>query len=126
LAIIFNKAILAPGALPWVPPVEGVFHRTKPETPVGESVQVGRDLVDKGSLAENIFAVGDAVQVPDAATGKPVLPLAGTFAMRQGITAAANIAGMTMEMPPATVWGVSVIFDLHWGEHRLDRRTGRT
>lgn len=256
LNIHFEKAILASGALPWIPPVEGVFHRTKPEATVGEFVQVGRDLVDKGSLAENIFvlrnandarrldnlaqkakkaivvgsgaigletaealrdremeitiietlphvtapldtdmaellekrlgdkgikvmtsqkvvalsedgvtletgekvqgdgvvfatgvrpnitlarqagletdkgivtnsrmqtsnehifAVGDAVQVPDAATGKPVLPLVGTLAMRQGITAASNIAGMTMEMPPATVWGVSVIFDLHWG-----------
>jgi len=269
LTIIFNKAILAPGALPWIPPVEGVFHRTKPETPVGEFVQVGKDIVDKGSLAENIyvlrnandarrldalaqkskraivigsgaigletaealrdremditiietlphvtapldadmaellekrlvdkgirvmtskkvvalsedgvtletgekvqgdgvvfatgvrpnimlakeaglktdkgivtnsrmqtsneniFAVGDAVQVPDAATGKPVLPLVGTLAMRQGLAAAANIAGMTMEMPPATVWGVSAVFDLHWGSigwtEELARREG--
>jgi NADH oxidase (H2O2-forming) len=269
LTINFDKAILAPGALPWIPPVEGVFHRTKSGNPVGEFVQVGRDLVDKGSLAENIyvlrnandarrlddlaqkakkaivvgsgaigletaealrdremevtiietlphvtapldtdmaellekrlvdkgirvmtsqkvvalsedgvtletgekvqgdgvifatgvrpnitlarkagletekgivtdsrmqtsneniFAVGDAVEVPDAATGKPVLPLVGTLAMRQGITAAANIAGMTMEMPPATVWGVSVIFDLHWGSigwtEEMARREG--
>jgi NADH oxidase (H2O2-forming) len=269
LTIIFDKAILAPGALPWLPPVEGVFQRTKSGDPVGEFVQVGKDLVDKGSLAENIyvlrnandarrldnlaqkakkaivvgsgaigletaealrdrgmeitiietlphvtapldadmaellekrlvdksirvmtsqkvvalsedgvtletgekvqgdgvvfatgvrpnitlareagletdkaivtdsrmqtsneniFAVGDAVQVPDAATGKPVLPLVGTLAMRQGIAAAANIAGMTMEMPPATVWGVSAIFDLHWGSigwtEEMARREG--
>jgi NADH oxidase (H2O2-forming) len=256
MAVSFDKAVLSPGAVPWIPPVEGIFERTSPESATGEFVQVGGDLVDKGRLAENvyvlrnvndarrlddfarkaknavvvgsgaigletaealydrglkitivetlphvtapldadmaelverrleikgvrvltsqkvvavtgegvslesgkklqgdgvvfatgvrpnvalareaglevergivtnsrmqtsnehIYAVGDAVQVPDAATGKPVLPLVGTLAMRQGVTAAANIADMPMEMAPATVWGISAIFDLHWG-----------
>lgn len=64
---------------------------------------------------EHIYAVGDAVQVADAATGKPVLPLVGTLAMRQGVAAAADIAGMPLKMQPATMWGVSAIFELHWG-----------
>jgi NADH oxidase (H2O2-forming) len=108
-------------------------------TGVRPNITLARDAgleTDKGIVTdsrmqtsnENIFAVGDAVEVPDAATGKPVLPLVGTLAMRQGITAAANIAGMTMEMPPATVWGVSVIFDLHWGSigwtEEMARREG--
>ncbi|MGC9371913.1 MAG: FAD-dependent oxidoreductase [Thermovirgaceae bacterium] len=257
ISVSFEKALLAPGAVSWIPPVDGVFDRTADKTvPVGEFVQVGKDLVDKGRLAENVYvlrsandarrldnlarkatravivgsgaigletaealhdrglkitiietlphvtapldadmaelvenrlaekgvqvmtsqkvvaatedgvllesgekvpgdgvvfatgvrpnvtlarkagleiekgivtdsrmqtsnehvyAVGDAVQVSDAATGKPLLPLVGTLAMRQGVTAAANISGMPMEMPPATVWGVSAVFDIHWG-----------
>jgi len=62
-----------------------------------------------------VFAVGDAVQVTDAATGAGILPLIGTLAMRQAMVAAANIAGRAMELPPVTAWGVSEIFGLHWG-----------
>jgi NADH oxidase (H2O2-forming) len=257
ISVSFEKALLATGAVPWLPPVEGVFAGNSNKAgSTGEFVQVGKDLVDKGQLAENIYvlrnandarrldnfarkakhavvvgsgaigletaealhdrglnitiietlphvtapldadmaelienrlaekgvrvltsqkvvavtsdgvllesgekvpgdgvvfatgvrpnvtlarkagleiemgivtnsfmqtsnehiyAVGDAVQVIDAATGKPVLPLVGTLAMRQGVAAAANIAGMPINMPPATMWGISEIFDLHWG-----------
>ncbi|MFP4481801.1 MAG: FAD-dependent oxidoreductase [Thermovirgaceae bacterium] len=256
MPVAYDKVVLAPGAIPWIPPVSGILSRTSPEAVTGEFVQVGKDLIDKGHLAENVYvlrsandarrldnlaqkaknavvvgsgaigletvealhdrgmkitiietlphvtapldadmaelvekrlqekgvrvltsqkvveltengvtlesgekvqgdgvvfatgvrpkvtlareagleiekgivtntrmqtsnehvyAVGDAVQVSDAATGKPVLPLVGTLAMRQGVAAAANIAGKPMEVSPATVWGVSVIFDLHWG-----------
>lgn len=62
-----------------------------------------------------VYAVGDAVQVTDAATGYGILPLIGTLAMRQAMVAAANIAGRPMELPPVTAWGVSEIFGLHWG-----------
>lgn len=62
-----------------------------------------------------VFAVGDAVQVVDGATGETILPLIGTLAMRQAMVAAANIAGRPMDLPPVTVWGVSEIFGLHWG-----------
>ena len=62
-----------------------------------------------------VYAVGDAVQVTDGATGEEILPLIGTLAMRQAMVAAANIAGRPMELPPLTAWGVSEIFGLHWG-----------
>ncbi len=62
----------------------------------------------------DVYAVGDAVQVVDAPTGRPILPLIGTLAMRQGLVAAFNIMGMSAELPPVTIWGVSSFFDLHW------------
>lgn len=62
-----------------------------------------------------VYAVGDAVQVKDGATGEGILPLIGTLAMRQAMVAAANIAGRPMELPPLAAWGVSEIFGLHWG-----------
>jgi NADH oxidase (H2O2-forming) len=62
-----------------------------------------------------VYAVGDAVQVKDGATGEEILPLIGTLAMRQAMVAAANIAGRPMELPPLAAWGVSEIFGLHWG-----------
>lgn len=62
-----------------------------------------------------VYAVGDAVQVKDGATGEGILPLIGTLAMRQAMVAAANIAGRPMELPPLVAWGVSEIFGLHWG-----------
>lgn len=81
-------------------------------------LRIDRGIVTDATMKTsdaNIYAVGDAVQVPDAATGKPVLPLVGTLAMRHAIAAASNIAGMPMEIAPATVWGVSAVLDLHWG-----------
>lgn len=63
----------------------------------------------------NIYVVGDAAQISDAVTERPILPLIGTLAMRQGLVASANIMGKNMSLPPATVWGLSAIFDLHWG-----------
>jgi len=62
----------------------------------------------------DVYAVGDAVQVVDAPTGRPILPLIGTLAMRQGLVAASNIMGMPVELPPVTIWGVSSFFGLHW------------
>lgn len=62
----------------------------------------------------DVYAVGDAVQVVDAPTGRAILPLIGTLAMRQGLVAASNITGMPAELPPVTIWGVSSYFDLHW------------
>jgi NADH oxidase (H2O2-forming) len=63
----------------------------------------------------DIYVVGDAAQISDAVTGRHILPLIGTLAMRQGLVASANIMGKEMFLPPATVWGLSAIFDLHWG-----------
>ena len=62
-----------------------------------------------------VLAVGDAVQISDGATGLPLLPLIGTLAMRQALVAAATVVGMPWALPPATVWGLSEIFGLHWG-----------
>ncbi|EHM10830.1 NAD(P)H-nitrite reductase [Thermanaerovibrio velox DSM 12556] len=74
-------------------------------------------VVDQAMRAsfEGVYAVGDMAQVQDAATGRPMLPLIGTLAMRQAMVAAMDIAGMPAGLPPVTVWGVSQIFDLHWG-----------
>ena len=67
------------------------------------------------TAAPGVYAVGDAVQVTDGATGEAILPLIGTLAMRQAMVAAANIAGKPMELPPLALWGVSEILGLHWG-----------
>nr|WP_281745680.1 FAD-dependent oxidoreductase [Thermanaerovibrio acidaminovorans] len=64
---------------------------------------------------EDVYAVGDMAQLTDAATGLPLLPLIGTLAMRQAMVAAMNVAGMPAQLPPVTTWGVSQVFDLHWG-----------
>lgn len=72
------------------------------------------DAAQKTSLP-SVWAVGDAVQITDAASGRIVLPLIGTLAMRQAMTAVMDIAGLPAQLPPATLWGVSEIFGLHWG-----------
>ncbi len=74
-------------------------------------------IVDDGmkTSAPGVYAVGDAVQLKDGATGVAVLPLIGTLAMRQAMVAAANLAGRPMALPPVTPWGVSEVLGLHWG-----------
>lgn len=74
-------------------------------------------IVDPHMLTSNpdVYAVGDAAQLSDGPTGQPVLPFIGTLAMRQAVVAASNILGLEMVLPPATPWGLSVIFGLHWG-----------
>lgn len=72
------------------------------------------DATQRTSLP-SVWAVGDAAQIADAASGKSVLPLIGTLAMRQAMTAVMDIAGLPAQLPPATLWGVSEIFGLHWG-----------
>ncbi|WP_024822005.1 MULTISPECIES: NAD(P)/FAD-dependent oxidoreductase [Aminobacterium] len=82
----------------------------------GLSVERGIVVNEKmQSSHPDIYVVGDAAQIRDAVTGRPILPLIGTLAMRQGLVASFNIMGQTMSLPPATVWGLSAIFDLHWG-----------
>lgn len=94
----------------------GVRPDTALAAPLG--LRIERGIVVDGGMETSlpgVYAVGDAVQVSDAATGLPVLPLIGTLAMRQAMVAAGRIMGMPMTLPPATVWGVSEIFGLHWG-----------
>jgi NADPH-dependent 2,4-dienoyl-CoA reductase/sulfur reductase-like enzyme len=79
---------------------------------------VERGIVTDGRMRTSlpgVWALGDAAQIPDGATGRPLLPLIGTLAMRQSMTAVMDLAGMPAGLPPATVWGVSEIFGLHWG-----------
>lgn len=81
-------------------------------------LETGRGIVTDRQMrtsAPGVYAVGDAVQVVDGATGEAILPLIGTLAMRQAMVAASNIAGRPMELPPLTAWGVSEILGLHWG-----------
>ena len=81
-------------------------------------LKVGRGIVVDGQMRTShpdVFAVGDAADLTDGPTGQPVLPFIGTLAMRQAIVAASNILGREMELPPATPWGLSVVFGLHWG-----------
>ena len=92
--------------------------RPRLDLPRALGVEVQRGIVTDSRMATNlpgVYAVGDAAQILDAATGRPLLPLIGTLAMRQALVASANLLGMPMELPPATVWGVSEIFGLHWG-----------
>lgn len=81
-------------------------------------LKVGRGIIVDGQMRTShpdVYAVGDAAELTDGPTGQPVLPFIGTLAMRQAVVAASNILGQGMELPPATPWGVSVIFGLHWG-----------
>lgn len=79
--------------------------------------------VDRGIIVDehmrtshpDIYAVGDAAELIDGPTGQRVLPFIGTLAMRQAVVAASNIQGREMPLPPATPWGLSVLFGLHWG-----------
>ena len=92
--------------------------RPRLDLPRAMGVATDRGILTDSRMATNlpgVYAVGDAAQIPDAATGRSLLPLIGTLAMRQALVAAANLVGMPMALPPATVWGVSEIFGLHWG-----------
>ncbi len=94
----------------------GVRANTELARSAGLEVERGI-VVDEAMRTSDpdIFAVGDAAQLTDGPTGQPVLPFIGTLAMRQAVVAVSNILGMEMKLPPATPWGLSVIFDLHWG-----------
>lgn len=62
----------------------------------------------------DVFAVGDAAEISDGPTGRRVLPLIGTLAMRQAFVAVSRILGIPMTAAPATPWGVSETLGLHW------------
>ncbi len=103
-------------------PVEAVVFASgvRPRLDLARSMnlRVERGIVVDGRMRTScpgVWAVGDAVQIADGATGRPLLPLIGTLAMRQAMTAVSDLAGTPAGLPPATVWGVSEIFDLHWG-----------
>lgn len=78
--------------------------------------------VDRGIIVDetmrtshpDVFAVGDAAEIIDGPTGRRVLPLIGTLAMRQALVAVSRILGMPMTAAPATPWGVSETLGLHW------------
>ena len=81
-------------------------------------LKVEKGIVVDASMrtsAADIYAVGDAAQISDGATGLPLLPLVGTLAMREAVVAASSAAGRPMPLPPVAVWGVSAIFGLNWG-----------
>ncbi len=101
---------------------DGIIFATgvKPNIAIAEGSGLGTEkgiIVDETMRTSHpdIYAVGDAVQILDGATGFPVLPLIGTLAMRQAMVAVMNIAGMPATLPPATVWGLTAVFDLHLG-----------
>lgn len=64
---------------------------------------------------ENIYAVGDCVEVIDAITGQNTLSPFGTTAVRQGKVAAKNIAGIDAEINPVLNSMVSKIGDIEIG-----------
>ena len=64
---------------------------------------------------ENIYAVGDCVEVIDAITGQNTLSPFGTTAVRQGKVAAKSIAGIDAEINPVLNSMVSKIGDLEIG-----------
>jgi NADH oxidase (H2O2-forming) len=74
-------------------------------------------VVDAGmkTSAEGVYAIGDVAQITDGATGLPLLPLVGTLSMRHAASVVSDIAGSPIPLAPATIWGVSAIFDLSWG-----------
>lgn len=92
----------------------------KPDLRLAEQIGLATQrgiLVDSfmRTSAEGVYAVGDVAEITDAATGLRILPLIGTLAMREGLVAASNVAGKRLLLPPVTAWGLSVVFDLHWG-----------
>jgi len=62
----------------------------------------------------------------DTVSGKGILPLIGTLAMGQVLIVALNIAGKPTEHPPATSWGVSALFGLHWGSVGLTEELAKS
>jgi len=61
IEIIFDKAILAPGAVPWIPPIEGVLAESSGKEPDSfTQVMIGRDFVPKNRLADNLYVMRGA------------------------------------------------------------------
>ncbi|HOG18265.1 MAG TPA: FAD-dependent oxidoreductase [Syntrophales bacterium] len=103
-------------------PCDGVIFATgvRPDLRLarGAGLTVEKGIVVDSSMrtsAEGIYAVGDAAQIADGATGLPILPFVGTLAMREAVVAASAIAGRPMPLPPVAAWGVSAVFGLNWG-----------
>ncbi|MCQ6254651.1 FAD-dependent oxidoreductase [Methanocaldococcus sp.] len=63
----------------------------------------------------NIYAVGDCVEVTDFITGEKTLSPFGSTAVRQGIVAGKNIAGIEVKFYPVLNSAVSKIGDLEIG-----------
>lgn len=105
----------------------GVRADIRLATKAGLKIEKGI-VVDKNMRTNvpNIYAIGDAVQIEDTVSGKGILPLIGTLAMRQGLIVALNIAGKPTEHPPATSWGVSALFGLHWGSVGLTEELAKS
>lgn len=103
-------------------PCDGIVFATgvRPDLrlPKEAGIRVEKGIVvDDGmkTSADNIYAIGDAAQIRDAATGLSLLPLVGTLSMRHAVTVVSDIVGRPIPLAPATIWGVSAIFDLSWG-----------
>lgn len=103
-------------------PCDGIVFSTgvRPDLRLAREagIKVERGIVvDAGmkTSAEGVYAIGDAAQITDGATGLQLLPLVGTLSMRHAVTAASDIAGRPIPLSAATVWGVSSIFELSWG-----------
>ncbi len=103
-------------------PCDGVVFATgvRPDLRLARraGLKVEKGIVVDASMrtsAADVYAVGDAAQISDGATGLPLLPLVGTLAMREAVVAASAVAGRPMPLPPVTVWGISAVFGLNWG-----------
>lgn len=103
-------------------PCDGIVFSTgvRPDLRIAKEAGVKVEkgiVVDAGmkTSVEGVYAIGDAAQITDGATGLPLLPLVGTLSMRHAVAVVSDIVGKPIPLAPATIWGVSAIFELSWG-----------
>ncbi|OED29994.1 NAD(P)/FAD-dependent oxidoreductase [Methanosphaera sp. WGK6] len=93
----------------------------RPQTDLAESIgcKLGKFAIEVNShmetSVENVYAVGDCVQVVDAITGDITLSPLGTTAVRQGIILAKYLTGHNIEFKPVLNATVSQIGDMEMG-----------
>ncbi|MDO5852273.1 MAG: FAD-dependent oxidoreductase, partial [Methanobacteriaceae archaeon] len=104
-------------------PVDMVILSTgvRPQTKLAEKIGCKRGKfalktdIHMQTTQENVYAVGDCVEVVDAITNEKTLSPLGTTAVRQGIVAAKNITGIEAEFKPVLNSTVSKIGDYEIG-----------
>ncbi|MCF7934802.1 MAG: FAD-dependent oxidoreductase [Synergistales bacterium] len=57
--IHYNRLVMAPGSVPWIPPVPGVIDEGVADTP-GPRFLYGKDYVSKDALRDNVFVLRNA------------------------------------------------------------------
>ena len=106
-----------------VQPADMVILSTgvRPQTELAESIgcELGKFAIKVNShmetSVENVYAVGDCVEVIDAITGQITLSPLGTTAVRQGIILAKHLTGHEIEFKPVLNSTVSQIGIMEMG-----------
>lgn len=103
----------------------------RPQTELAESIgcQLGQFAIQVNSRmetsVENVYAVGDCVEVIDAITGQITLSPLGTTAVRQGIILAKNLTGHEIDFKPVLNSTVSQIGTMEMGAVGLTQQAAQ-